>query len=48
MIDLRGLKVRVETREECEKLFEMARGQGFKGRTLYNASTTFSRCYSFS
>lgn len=30
MIDLRGLKVRVETREECEKLFEMARGQGFK------------------
>lgn len=30
MIDLRGLKIRVETREECEKLFEMARGQGFK------------------
>lgn len=30
MIDLRGLRVRVETREECEKLFEMARGQGFK------------------
>lgn len=30
MIDLRGLKVRVETREECERLFEMARGQGFK------------------
>ena len=30
MIDLRGLKVRVETREECEKLFKMARGQGFK------------------
>lgn len=30
MIDLRGLKVRVETREECEKLFEIAREQGFK------------------
>lgn len=30
MIDLRGLRVRVETREECEKLFEMAREQGFK------------------
>lgn len=30
MIDLRGLKVRVETREECEKLFEIARKQGFK------------------
>lgn len=30
MIDLRGLKVRVETREECEKLFEVARKQGFK------------------
>lgn len=30
MIDLRGLKVRVETREECEKLFEMARKQRFK------------------
>lgn len=30
MIDLRGLKVKVETREECEKLFEMARKQGFK------------------
>ena len=29
MIDLRGLKVRVETREECEKLFKIARGQGF-------------------
>lgn len=38
MIDLRGLKVRVETREECEKLFKMARGQGFKwmnGEELY-------------
>lgn len=30
MIDLRGLRVKVETREECEKLFKMARGQGFK------------------
>lgn len=30
MIDLRGLKVRVETREECEKLFKIARKQGFK------------------
>lgn len=30
MIDLRGLKVKVETREECEKFFEMARKQGFK------------------
>lgn len=30
MIDLRGLKVRVETREECEKLFEIAKEQGFK------------------
>lgn len=30
MIDLRGLKVRVETREECEKLFKIARYQGFK------------------
>ena len=30
MIDLRGFKVRVETREECEKLFEIAREQGFK------------------
>lgn len=38
MIDLRGLKVRVETREECEKLFEVARKQGFKwmnGEELY-------------
>lgn len=38
MIDLRGLKVRVETREECEKLFEIARKQGFKwmnGENLY-------------
>lgn len=38
MIDLRELKVRVETREECEKLFEMARGQGFRwmnGEELY-------------
>ena len=30
MIDLRGLRVKVETREECEKLFKMARVQGFK------------------
>ncbi len=38
MIDLRGLKVRVETREECEKLFKIARKQGFKwmnGEDLY-------------
>lgn len=38
MIDLRGLKVRVETREECEKLFKIARKQGFKwmnGEELY-------------
>lgn len=38
MIDLRGLRVRVETREECEKLFEIARKQGFKwmnGENLY-------------
>lgn len=38
MIDLRGLRVRVETREECEKLFEIAREQGFKwtnGKNLY-------------
>ena len=27
MIDLRGLKVRVETREECEKLFVIS-GKG--------------------
>ena len=36
MIDLRGLKVRVETREECEKLFEIAREQGFKWRNEEN------------
>lgn len=38
MIDLRGLRVRVETREECEKLFEIARKQGFEwmnGENLY-------------
>lgn len=39
MIDLRGLKVRVETREECEKLFEIARKQGFKWMNNENLYT---------
>ncbi len=37
MIDLRGTYVRVDTREECEKLFEIARGQRYiwsNGREL--------------